>query len=282
MKHRRKRPLWRCKVVLSKVIFGSDTLPGRLFDLVLILSIALSVLAVMLDSVSEIKQAYGQELYAIEWFFTILFTIEYFLRIFAVRYPLYYVTSFFGVVDLLAIAPTYLSLLIPGSQYLLVIRLLRVLRIFRVLKLAKYLGEANMLMSALAASRRKIAVFLFTVMTIVIVVGSLMYLVEGEENGFTSIPRSVYWAIVTITTVGYGDISPRTGLGQMLASLLMILGYGIIAVPTGIVTVEIARASDERYEMRVCPGCDATGHDSNAIHCKYCGAKLPPKKRKHG
>ena len=232
---------------LHEIIFEADTPAGKLFDVVLMWSIILSVVAVMLDSVTAVRVQYGWLLYAIEWFFTILFTVEYALRLISVGRPLKYATSFFGIVDLLAIIPTYLSLIIPGSQYLLVVRILRVLRVFRVLKLAHYLGEANLLMQALSASYRKISVFLFTVLTLVIIFGSLMYLIEGQENGFTSIPRGVYWAIVTLTTVGYGDISPQTALGQTLAALIMILGYGIIAVPTGIVTVEMSNISKKKY-----------------------------------
>lgn len=258
-----------------KIIFEADTPGGKLFDVILIWSIVLSIIAVMLDSVSAIRKDYGQFLYAVEWFFTIIFTIEYILRLVSIGRPLRYAASFFGLVDLLSIIPTYLSLFVPGSQYLLVIRVLRVLRVFRVLKLAHYLGEANVLMQALHASRRKITVFLFTVLTLVIIVGSLMYIVEGAENGFTSIPRSIYWAIVTLTTVGYGDISPQTALGQALASIIMIMGYGIIAVPTGIVTVEISRAEQKRViTTRTCPECLAEGHDRDAAYCKYCGARL--------
>lgn len=257
-----------------KIIFEADTPGGKLFDVILIWSIVLSVIAVMLDSVSAIRKDYGQFLYAVEWFFTVLFTIEYILRLVSSGRPLRYVASFFGIVDLLSIVPTYLSLFVPGSQYFLVIRVLRVLRVFRVLKLAHYLGEVHVLMQALRASRRKITVFLFTVLTLVIIVGSLMYMIEGAENGFTSIPRSIYWAIVTLTTVGYGDISPQTELGQALASIIMIMGYGIIAVPTGIVTVEMSRAEQKRVSTRTCPECLAEGHDRDAAYCKYCGKKL--------
>jgi voltage-gated potassium channel len=265
-------PNWRSK--LHEVIFEADTLAGRTFDLVLILSIVASVAAVILDSVASIRARWGDILYIAEWAFTILFTIEYILRIISVRHPRHYIFSFYGLVDLLAILPTYLSILLPGSQYLLVIRVLRVLRIFRVLKLATYIGEARMLTTALRHSRRKITVFLFTVVTLVIILGSLMYLIEGERSGFTSIPRSIYWAIVTLTTVGYGDISPTTPLGQALAAVIMIMGYGIIAVPTGIVTVELSRATGRGVTAIACESCGGEGHDADAVHCKHCGAKL--------
>ena len=264
---------WRQK--LFDVIFEADTPAGKLFDVLLIISIIMSVIAVMLDSVQAIRAEYGGILNTAEWFFTILFTVEYILRLVSAMRPVRYAVSFFGVVDLLAILPTYLSLLIPGAHYLLVIRVLRVLRVFRVLKLAKYLDEARLLMQAMRASSRKIMVFLFTVLTLVIIFGSLMYMIESEASGFTSIPRSIYWAIVTLTTVGYGDISPITNIGQMLASVIMILGYSIIAVPTGIVTTEIARAAiKRRVTTQVCPQCLAEGHDPDAVHCKYCGARL--------
>jgi len=259
---------------MHEVIFEADTSAGKCFDILLIVSIIGSVIAVMLDSVHSIHQQYGAILYQVEWFFTILFSVEYVARIISVGRPVRYMTSFFGIVDLLAILPTYLSVLIPGSQYLLVIRVLRVLRIFRVLKLALYISEARLLRQALRASKHKIIVFLFAVMTIVIIMGSIMYLVEGERHGFTSIPRSIYWAIVTLTTVGYGDISPQTNFGQALAAMIMILGYGIIAVPTGIVTVELSRAQIRRQSERACPECGRHDHDSDAVHCKYCGAKL--------
>ncbi|MBI1925738.1 ion transporter [Candidatus Poribacteria bacterium] len=264
----------RWRVLLNEIIFEADTPAGKLFDIILILSIVLSVIAVMLDSVSAIRKVHGDFLYSVEWFFTILFTIEYVLRLLCIGQPIRYATSFFGVVDVLSIIPTYLSLFFPGSQYLLVIRILRVLRVFRVLKLVHYLGEANVIMQALRASRRKITVFLFTALTIVIVLGSLMYVIEGGENGFTSIPQSIYWSIVTLTTVGYGDISPKTGAGQALAAVIMILGYGIIAVPTGIVTVEFSRAVGEKVTTRVGSECSAEGHDNDAGYCKYCGARL--------
>jgi voltage-gated potassium channel len=256
---------------LYEIIFGSDTPAGKLFDLLLIFAILMSVTVVMLDSVKEFNEKYGNTFYLIEWIFTILFTIEYLLRLACVRKPYRYAASFFGIVDFLAIAPTYLSILFPGSQYFLVIRILRVLRIFRILKFIKYVREARALARALHASRRKITVFLFTVLILVVILGSVMYIIEGPKRGFTSIPRSIYWAIVTLTTVGYGDISPKTPYGQALAALVMILGYAIIAVPTGIVTVELSRSSHQKESVRVCPQCKKTGHDMDAVYCKFCG-----------
>jgi voltage-gated potassium channel len=262
------------KEKLYIIIFQAHTPAGKWFDVILIVCILLSVIAVMLDSVRSVNRAHGTILYSVEWFFTILFTIEYILRLACVRTPMKYATSFFGIVDLLSVLPTYLSIAIAGSQYLIVIRVLRVLRIFRVLKLVQYIREANLLIKALRASSRKIIVFLFTVLTLVIIFGSLMYLIEGAENGFTSIPQSVYWAIVTLTTVGYGDISPQTGIGQALAALIMIIGYSIIAVPTGIITVEISRAAQRKNIHDVCPSCGGANHDNDAAYCKYCGKKL--------
>lgn len=267
-------PKWR--TTLHEVIFEAETPAGRAFDVALIICVLLSITAVMLESVRSIRAVYGGILYDIEWFFTIVFTVEYFLRLLSVRQPLRYATSFFGLVDLLAILPTFLSLLVPGTQYLFTVRILRLLRVFRVLKLSEYLTEAKVLTSALRASQRKISVFILTVLTVVVIIGSLMYIIEGEENGFTSIPTSMYWAIVTLTTVGFGDITPQTPLGKALASLLMIMGYGIIAVPTGIVTVELSQAAKakRRVSTQACPNCSAEGHDADAVHCKYCGAQL--------
>ena len=259
---------------LHEIIFEADTPAGKLFDILLILSIVASVVLVMFDSVSSLRQSYGDLLYLGEWVFTLLFTIEYALRLYSVGRPLSYATSFFGVVDLLAILPTYLSVIFPGSQYFLVIRLLRVLRIFRVLKLVQYVGEARLLVRAMRASRRKITVFLFVVLTLVIIFGSLMYIIEDPQSGFTSIPQSIYWAIVTLTTVGYGDISPQTGLGQTLAALIMIIGYAIIAVPTGIVTAELTQGYKKSVSTQSCRQCSAEGHDPDAQYCKYCGSIL--------
>lgn len=259
---------------LHEIIFEADTAPGKWFDVLLIFSIIVSVVLAMLDSVGSIQAVYGQWLYVGEWIFTILFTVEYLLRLFCVQRPLLYARSFFGIVDLLAILPTYLSVILPGGQYFIIIRVLRLLRIFRVFKLVQFLSEARLLLDALRASFRKIAVFLCTVMTLVIIFGALMYVVEGAANGFTSIPRSVYWAIVTMTTVGYGDISPQTDLGQALAAIIMIIGYGIIAVPTGIVTVELSQAVHRGVSTQACPGCGVDGHDRDARFCKYCGTSL--------
>lgn len=263
---------WRVK--LYEIIFEADTPAGKFFDIALIVCIVLSTLSVMLDSVSEIRASYSAMLNSLEWFFTLLFTVEYVLRLICVPRPGRYAISFYGIVDLLSILPSYLSLLVAGTHYLLVIRILRILRIFRVLKLVTYLGEAHLLTRALMATRHKIGVFLFTVITLVVILGSLMYMIEGEESGFTSIPRGIYWAIVTLTTVGYGDIAPRTGLGQLLAAFIMILGYAIIAVPTGIVTVEMGNVFRQPASARVCPICAARGHDTDAVYCKFCGGQL--------
>ena len=259
---------------LHEIIFEADTPAGKWFDVLLILSILISVILVMLDSVQAIHNSWGKWLRYGEWLFTYLFTIEYLLRLYCVGRPARYATSFFGIVDLLAILPSYVSILLPGTQFLLVIRILRVLRIFRILKLVQYVGEASLLMTALRASRRKIMVFLFTVLLLVIIFGSLMYLIESPENGFTSIPRSMYWAIVTLTTVGYGDISPQTNLGQIISSFIMIIGYGIIAVPTGIVTAELTHTYKKKLTTQSCPECSLEGHDPDAVHCKHCGAPL--------
>lgn len=256
------------------VIFGHDTKAGRNFDLVLIVAILASVLVVMLESVASIRSEYGGLLRAAEWVFTVAFTVEYALRLWSVGRPFLYARSGLGLIDLVSILPTYLSVLLPGGQVLAVVRILRVLRVFRILRLAHYSGEASVLMNALRASRYKITVFVFAVMTIVAVVGSLMFLVEGPEGGFTSIPRGVYWAVVTLTTVGYGDIAPQSALGQALATVVMVMGYGIIAVPTGIVTAEIAFASRPSVGRRACEACSREGHDRDAEFCKWCGGAL--------
>lgn len=263
---------WRNRA--HEIIFEADTPAGKAFDVVLLILILFSVLAVSLESVRTLREAYGPALRFTEWGLTILFTLEYAARLITVQRPWRYAASFYGVVDLLAILPTYLSLLIPGSQSLAVIRVLRMLRVFRILKLTHFVGEARMLSAAMRASMRKITVFLGVVATTVLIAGSLMYVVEGEENGFTSIPTSVYWAVVTMSTVGFGDIVPHTPLGRFLASLLMVLGYAIIAVPTGIVTVELGSAARRSMNTQSCPGCGASEHDNDAQFCKRCGTKL--------
>ena len=263
----------RLKNKLYKIIFESDTPAGKGFDLLLIASILLSVIVVLLDSVEYYNNLYGEALYVMEWFFTLLFTIEYFLRIYCIGKPVMYIRSFFGVIDLLSIIPTYISVFLPASRYLSVIRILRVLRIFRILKLILYIGEANLLMKAIYGSRRKIIVFMFSILALVTIFGSVMYLIEGEANGFTSIPRSIYWAIVTITTVGYGDMSPKTELGQALASLAMIIGYATIAIPAGIVSAEYTSMT-HKFNTLVCHGCGDENHEDDAKFCKVCGTDL--------
>ena len=261
---------------LNDIIFGAESRLGKTFDICLIATILLSVFAVMLESVPAIASRYGTTLYILEWTFTLMFTIEYLVRLSCVRFPTRYAFSFYGLVDLLSILPTFISLLFPGAHTLLVIRILRILRVFRVLKLFSYMHEAEHLALALRASKRKIFVFLYFVCTIVVVFGAVMYLVEGPENGFTSLPKSMYWAIVTLTTVGYGDIAPSTPLGQLIASATMITGYAIIAVPTGIYTAELTQAMQTKRDARGCPGCGKTGHDHDADFCRYCGTELNP------
>jgi voltage-gated potassium channel len=270
------RPLSPSQQQLHEIIFEADTPAGKVFDVALLLCIVISVLAVILESVTEIRLQFGPLLRAAEWVFTILFTIEYVLRLACVRRPARYAVSFFGIVDLMAIVPTYLTLLpfASGTQSLIVIRALRLLRVFRVFKLAHFLGEAQVLRRALRSSVRKVIIFAGTVLTLVVILGTLMYLIEGEQNGFTNIPQSIYWAIVTMTTVGYGDIAPQTVTGKCLASVVMIFGYGIIAVPTSIVTVEMAFAHRKKVSTQACPSCSLEGHDPDARHCKHCGAAL--------
>lgn len=258
------------------IIFGTDTRAGVIFDQLLILAIVVSVVAVMLDSIRPVHDQWRRELYAIEWFFTLLFTAEYAVRLWVSENPRRYARSFFGVVDLLSILPTYLSLFLPGAQYMLTIRVLRVLRIFRVLKLLQFMTEARELGGALARARRKIGIFMFTVFVLMVLFGSFMYAIEGPENGFTSIPKSIYWAVVTITTVGYGDIVPVTALGKTIAIMAMITGYAIIAVPTGIVSAEMSAAATRRRFGRECPECHLHEHDPDARFCKRCGTGLPP------
>lgn len=264
---------WRNK--LHDVIYESNTPAGKAFDIGLLFLIVASIIVVMLDSVEIYHKKYGDLFYLIEWVFTILFTIEFILRLISIDKPLKYMFSFLGIVDLLAIIPSYLSIFFVGAQSLLVLRALRLLRIFRIFKLTHFLTEMEFLKVALASSLKKISIFMLVVLSLVIILGSVMYLVEGKENGFTSIPESIYWAIVTITTVGYGDISPVTPLGKFIASFMMFIGYGIIAVPTGIVTTEMALAVRTKKEKNeTCPGCAKEGHDEDAVFCKYCSTML--------
>ena len=264
----------KLKQNIKTVIFGTDTKAGKLFDEILIVTILISVLIVLLESVSEYKQQYGQILNYAEWVFTILFTLEYFFRMYCIRRSLSYVFSFYGIVDLLSILPTYLSILLPGTQALSVIRILRVLRIFRVLKLVQYMSESNNLKKALLASKRKIYVFLFSVMNIVIILGSTMYLIEGETAGYTSIPKSIYWAIVTLTTVGYGDIAPLTSTGQAISAVIMLVGYSIIAVPTSIISTEIALSTVTDKKNVLCNVCEKNDLAYDSSFCRHCGAKI--------
>ena len=257
-----------------EVIFEADTPAGKLFDVVLLMAILLSVLAVMLESVEDIRETHSLMLGRAEWFFTILFTIEYVARFLCAPRPLRYVFSFYGVVDLLAIVPTYLGALLAGSRPLAVIRALRLLRAFRIFKLGHMLSEAGDLRKAIWASRAKVAVFLSFVLISVVIVGSAMHVIEGPGPGFDSIPQSMYWAVVTMTTVGYGDVSPKSPLGKTLAAVMMVLGYSFIIVPTGIVTAELTQVSGKKITTQVCPECMKEGHDADASHCKFCGGRL--------
>lgn len=262
---------------LYTIIFEADTRTGRLFNVVLIWSIIVSVAIVIIESVHTESESYRIFYAFSEWFFTLLFTIEYILRLYVVQRKMKYAVSFFGIIDLLSILPTFISLIFPGIHYLIDIRILRLMRIFRIFKLTRFITEGQQLRRALIASMHKIIVFFSTIALLVVVMGSVMYVVEGPENGFTNIPTSIYWAIVTLTTVGYGDISPQTPLGQFIASLVMIIGYSIIAVPTGIFASEMARRKPaSSITTQVCPNCLAEGHDADAVHCKFCGTVLNP------
>jgi len=260
-----------------RVIFGTDTAAGKLFDLLLILTIVFSVTIVILDSFPALNEGNGQLYYRIEWVLTIVFTIEYAARIWCSPKRLAYVTSYYGIIDLLAILPTYIGLLIPGAHPLVVVRLLRILRIFRVLRLLRFLDEANSLMRAMRSSSRKIFVFFSLMMILTTIFGCLIYVVEGPANGFDTIPKSVYWAIVTVTTVGYGDVVPVTGLGRAISAVGMLTGYAIIAVPTGIFTAHLATELSRQRSLRNCDQCGRSGHDTDAVWCKFCGAELPPR-----
>lgn len=281
MKEHKPQSKWKNK--LHEVIYEADTPSGKLFDIVLFILIIISVILVMLESVDEFDQRYHKTLLTLEWVITIFFTLEYIARLISIKKPLKYVFSFYGIIDFLSTIPLYLSYILAGSQVLLAVRAFRLLRIFRILKLVKFMGEASQLQSALKASRAKIAVFIYVVLILSVIMGTLMYLVEGDKAGFTSIPRSIYWTIVTLTTVGYGDIAPQTNLGQLLATVIMILGYGIIAVPTGIVTAEFTRNKNKEVDdksvlvhvnTQACPSCSIEGHRDDATHCFNCGHPL--------
>ncbi len=259
---------------LYVIIFEAGTPMGKLFDVVLLILIALSVMAVMLESIGSVREHYGMALEVLEWVLTILFTLEYILRLYVARRSRRYIFSFYGLIDLMSLLPSYLSLFFVGTQSLMVIRGLRLLRIFRILKFTRYSNESLVLIRAIGASRHKIFVFLFVVLNIIVIMGTLMYLVEGEEHGFSSIPHSIYWAIVTVTTVGYGDIAPQTDFGKFIASLSMLIGYAILAVPTGIVTHEISKFSQASLNTRVCSECFTEGHEEEAKFCKHCGSSL--------
>ena len=263
---------WQVK--MHEVIYEADTFSGKLFDIVLLILILFSIIVVMLESVPDYRTHYESLFNKLEWGFTILFSIEYLARIISINKPLKYIFSFYGVIDLLSIVPTYLGLFVSSSNSFMVIRSLRLMRVFRILKMGNFLNESQKLMSSLKASRHKIMVFLLSILTMVIILGTVMYLVESPDSGFTSIPRSIYWAIVTLTTVGYGDIAPATSLGQFIASIVMILGYAIIAVPTGIVTNELMKSETKKISTQACKSCSKEGHDVDAEYCKYCGEKL--------
>ena len=263
----------KCRI--HDVIFEADTFLGKLFDEILLVLIVLSVGVVMLDSVPEIHDEYPKLLFYSEWFFTIVFSIEYLFRVFTTLKPKKYIFSFYGMIDLLSVLPTYIGLFLAGTHFLMVIRILRLLRVFRVLKLMQFLGASRLLIESFKNSRHKIAVFFFFIVLIVTIMGSIMYIVESPETGFTSIPKSIYWAIVTITTVGYGDIAPQTIIGQSLASVIMLLGYAIIAVPSGIITSEIINSKKhQRRNTQVCSNCNFAEHDDDAEYCKICGEAL--------
>ena len=273
MKEKKEKP--SCRHRLHEIIYEADTKEGKLFDIVLLIAIIASIIFVMLESVKSFDEKLYEFLNIAEWIITILFSIEYILRIVAIKKPFRYIFSFYGIIDLLSTLPKYLSFVIVGSHNLAALRALRLLRVFRILKLTRYVGASNRLIIALRASKAKIAVFLFFVVIICIILGTIMYMVEGEENGFTSIPRSVYWAIVTLTTVGFGDIAPNTPLGQLIASVIMILGYSIIAIPTGIVGAEMSKmTNDEDTNTQACPNCLKDHHKENAIYCYNCGSVL--------
>lgn len=277
MENKKTHKGWKNR--LHEIIYEADTPMGKWFDILLFILIIVSVILVMLESVKEIDQEYHQLLFTLEWIITIFFTIEYIARVISIKKPFKYIFSFYGIIDFISTIPLYLSYIFVGSQVLLAVRALRLLRVFRILKLVQFLGEASSLTKALKASRAKIAVFIYAVLILSVIMGTIMYLIEDDSAGFTSIPRSIYWAIVTLTTVGYGDIAPQTSLGQLIATIVMILGYGIIAVPTGIVTAEFSKENKKEDKKvhtntQACTSCSLEGHRDDASHCFNCGAEL--------
>lgn len=267
-----KQTSWKRE--LHEIIYEADTPNGKLFDLILLTTILASIVLVMLESIDSINDSYGTFLNISEWIITGLFTLEYILRIIAIKKPLKYIFSFYGIIDLLSTIPKYLSLIFIGSHHFAALRALRLLRVFRILKLTRYIGASNKLLIALKASRAKIGVFLFFIIILCVILGAIMYMIEGADNGFTSIPKSIYWAVVTMTTVGYGDIAPQTPFGQFIASIIMILGYAIIAIPTGIVSSEISKTDSIDTNTQSCPNCGIDGHKDGAEFCFSCGTKL--------
>lgn len=262
----------KIKEKLFEIIFGVETKAGRIFDIALLWAIVLSVLTVILESVSIIRHSYGELLHIIEWFFTIVFTLEFLLRLYCTPIPSQYAKSFLGIIDFLAILPSYIAFFLTGSQSFLILRGLRLLRIFRILKLSRFIKELNALAAIVKSIKLRVFVFLGSVLTLVLIIGTAMYLIEGEKNGFTSIPRSMYWAIVTMTTVGYGDITPKTILGQILSSLVMLCGYGIIVVPAGIFSAEMAVKSVKQPDIKICKACQKETYLVDAVYCPYCGS----------
>ncbi len=269
-----KQNLTGFRLRFHETLFESESRMGKIFHIALIWAIIFSTLCVILESVESVRNIAGDALIFLEWLFTVLFTIEYGLRIYSVRMPRRYMTSFYGLIDLMAILPTYLSILLPGFNVFLIARTLRLLRIFRIFKMVPYLQDAHILVEALKTSKRKIFLFVYSLIVLAMIMGSLMYVIEGDEHGFTSIPKSMYWSVVTMTTVGYGDITPKTTPGQFIAVLLMLMGYGIFAVPTGIYSVELARTMKALTSTKACNDCGKQGHDTDAEFCKFCGGKL--------
>lgn len=275
MENKPQKSNWKHK--LHEIIYEADTSEGKLFDIILLIAILASIILVMLESVDSFDAKYHDSLIIGEWIITILFSLEYIFRIISIKKPTKYIFSFFGIIDFLSTIPIYLSLIYAGSQGLVALRALRLLRVFRILKLARYIGASNKLLLALKASKAKIAVFLFFVLIVCIILGTVMYMIEGAENGFNNIPKSIYWAIVTLTTVGFGDIAPQTPLGQLISSVIMILGYSIIAIPTGIVSSEMTKRPDEHNtSTQSCPNCLKEKHREKAVFCYNCGSLLNP------